>query len=167
VIAIPYPVEDDGYAPGLWITTAPFVFAWRGCVYTIPPGFVYDCYSIPRLLWSWRPPRHGWGDEAALIHDWLRRFRLLLGLTVADTDAAFLEAMRYYGIRAARIKYLAVSVAVWSYGRGDGWPPRDVRKAMAARGHCWEYYRGQVAESLQNEAHFAIMTNSTANSSQI
>ena len=148
VIAIPYPVEDDGYAPGLWITNEPFAFAWRDRVYTIPAGFVYDAYSIPRLLWSWRPPRHGIGDEAALIHDWLRRFRLLLGLTVADTDAAFLEAMRYYGLSAARIKYAAVRAAVWSYGSGNGRPGRDVRRAMRDQGHCWEYYRDRVAEWL-------------------
>ena len=78
-IEIPEPVLAVGYAKSVWITVANFEFTITyddGTVvtYIIPAGFVTDFYSIPRFLHWWRSNNEGWGAEASLIHDFLRRY---------------------------------------------------------------------------------------------
>jgi len=144
-IEIPHPVKDRGYCKGLWITTAPFMFRWRGLDWFIHDGFVSDYRSSPRPVWSILPPRSGWGDEAFLIHDFLRRFYGILGLTMRDTDQAMRDAMVYYNLRHVRLHYRFVRMAAaLTDNGGAGKPGRAVRRAMDKRGDSWREYAERV-----------------------
>ncbi len=140
------PLKYRDYARGLWITTAPFVFEWRGRVYTIPAGFVCDFFSIPKPFRFWRGNNRGYGNEPSLIHDFLLRFRDYFGLGIMDCHAAFRDFMRLLGFgRSGEVKYYAVVVGGWVCpGAGDGTPPRDVRRAMRRNGDCWEALTSDV-----------------------
>lgn len=53
------------------ITLAPVLWVSSTVGATIPPGYMSDGASVPRLLWWFLPP---WGDRAtfaALLHDYL------------------------------------------------------------------------------------------------
>lgn len=143
----PAPVVCRGYPGGvLWITTQWFWFVFDGRLFGIPPGFVLDFYSIPRLMWGWRPSRIGVGDEAALIHDFLCRFWLLLGITRKQADRAFLEAMVVYDVSRASTKYRAVRLFGWAVcGGGAGRPGGTARRAMRDNGDDWRAYAREVA----------------------
>ena len=144
MIAIPQSVYAPGYCRGLWRTETTFIFRWRDIWYMIPPGFVFDFYSVPRPLWSIYPPRAGWGDEAALIHDFLCRFGVLIGVSRIEADRAFRAAMDHYELSFARRKWLAVAAYSLVAPEGDGTPGRKVRRAMRKRGDDWRAYRHLV-----------------------
>ncbi len=141
VQCIPFGKQGDY----LWITTADFIFYVDHLQYVIPKGFVTDFYSIPRIFWSWRPPRIGFGDEAALIHDFLCRFHYQFTLNRRDADKIFLACMRYYNLNAARIKYEFVrGYTRFVLSGGDGKPPKKESRAMLAANMVWQDYRDKV-----------------------
>ena len=144
-IEIPEPILTRGYCKKLWITVADFYFYIDGQEFVIPKGFVLDFYSIPRFLHWWRGHKNGIGEEAAAIHDFLRRFYKDFNITIKWTDIVFREVMRYYKMSTWRIKYRAVRMFAWATtDGGEGRPCRKVRKAMALRGDSWQDYRELV-----------------------
>lgn len=143
-------ISFDYFAWLLWKTDRDFMFEWRGTYYVIPYDFVLDMFSTPFFLWWYMPPEQDGYNEAALIHDFLRRFRKLFDLSVADTDAAFRDALiktkmpKFKRVR----KYRWVRIfALFTAGKGNGKPGRKVRKAMAAKGLDWNEYRERVIEA--------------------
>ena len=147
-VEIPKHANIQGYpnSKRIWVTTSDFVFYIDGVKYVIPADFVNDLYSIPAFLHFWRGNNNGWGKEAAVIHDFMRRFRKLFGWSVKFTDEVFLEAMRLYDLDTANIKYRAVRLFAWatSIGSGCGKPSRKISRAMEINGDCWEEYRKDV-----------------------
>jgi hypothetical protein len=143
---------DDKYHPSvrsgrsLWATTKPITYTpgvgSGGQPYkiTVPPGFVTDLASIPRLFWDLLPPDGPW-VKAAVIHDYLyytkgsgvwkchpRSIDRPTDYTKEESDAILKEAMldRHVDSFRANVIWLAVHV-----GGGNGWnhsPGRDDAK---------------------------------------
>lgn len=73
----------------------------------VPPGFVTDFASIPRILWTILPP---WGKygKAAVVHDYLytahsrkqvtETDKIDVPVTRSEADRIFLEAMEVLGV---------------------------------------------------------------------
>ena len=145
------PLEYDDYcASGLWITRTEFVFEWRGRIYRIPAAFVLDFYSVPWFVRWVMPSNRPKQNKPALIHDFLRRFHKVFSLSVKDTDVAFLDAMAEVDMRrrVRRAKYRAVRIAApFARHKGDGTPPRIVRRAMKRNGDDWKAYARLVNKS--------------------
>lgn len=79
------------------------------CGYDIPPGFVTDGATVPRILW---PIAHPWGKglEAAILHDWLLR-------TQADryhADREYHGALLWYGVKPGAALAMYAAVRLWS-----------------------------------------------------
>ncbi len=152
------PFKYDDYCRGLWITTEWICFEWRGRLFRFPPGFVTDMFSIPWFLRWWRQNNRGRGNEAAGgVHDPLSRFRNILGLTMKETDEAFLDAMDLldFGF-SGRVKYRAVRIGAYLGLRSDGWgkPPRKERRAMREAGDDWREY-AKIVEIANRENNYA------------
>jgi hypothetical protein len=144
-IEIPEPILVIGYDKGIWITVKDFIFYVDGKKFIIPKNFVLDFYSIPKWLHWWRPNYNGLGGEAAAIHDFLRRFYKDFNISIKWGDQVFLEAMRYYGLGTAKIKYIAVRLFVWATDDGgEGRPCKKIIKAMNRREDSWVEYRELV-----------------------
>jgi hypothetical protein len=72
--------------------------------YFVPPGYLTDFASVPRLLWPVVPP-YGTYTDAAIVHDWLITDGLGKGavdITPAEVDAEFRRAMGALGVGAVR-----------------------------------------------------------------
>jgi hypothetical protein len=132
------------FAPGLWWLKEDFRFRWKGVEYLIEGApdpryaFVWDMFSIPpflRMLWERNQPGR---NKPALAHDFGVRNRKLLGWSLMECHALFNEAMELSGEFPdweRRAYYSAVVGFNWvKPGKGDGTPPRKVRKAMGRFG---------------------------------
>jgi hypothetical protein len=82
---------------------------------TVPPRFVWDGASVPRVLWNIIPP---WGSYsgAALVHDWLYRTRTSCAsrsktITKEEADRVFYELMLEDGVRKSRAWVMWQAVA--------------------------------------------------------
>lgn len=90
----------------------------------VPPGFVTDFASVPRLLWTLFPQSGRW-DAAAVVHDCLITHGIPLGLITSNhADAEFrgaLKALRVGFVRRwlmwAGVRWAAVLNPV----RRPGW----------------------------------------------
>ena len=121
-----------------------FIFHALGRWWFLPPGFVLDFYSTPRIVWFWYPPRSGLGDEAAGTHDMLCRFARLFGISRVEADRAFRQVMQLYSLSFARKKWMSVAAYSLITPPGDGTPGRRERRAMRKRGDDWREYRDLV-----------------------
>lgn len=128
-----------------------FIFYALGRWWFLPPGFVLDFYSTPRIVWFWYPPRSGLGDEAASIHDALCRFARLFGISRVEADRAFHQVMQMYSLSFARKKWMSVAAYSLIAPEGDGTPGRKERRAMERHGDCWEEYAEAVVRENTQE----------------
>jgi len=82
-----------------------------GRTIVVPPHFVTDLASIPRLFWNILPP-FGKYTEAAVIHDWIYRTHMF---TRPICDAILLQGMGICGVPVWQrwIIYLNVRVFGW------------------------------------------------------
>ena len=146
-IVIPEPLLIIGYDKNLWITVHSFVFFIDDRMFIIPKGYVFDGYSIPRILHFWRSNNNGIGIEAAVIHDFLYQFYDFFDIGRLYADKAFLKTMKMYGLRTRWLKYPAVRTFGWLLrGKGNGATNRKTRRAMERKGDCWKEYRDLVIE---------------------
>ena len=87
------------------------------CIH-IPPGFLTDFASIPRLFWNILPPNGVYG-KAAVVHDYCYRTKGFC--TKAEADHIFLEAMQALGVNWVTRWTMYVGVhffGKWSYKGG-------------------------------------------------
>lgn len=99
-----------------WITISEFeVFLTDGRVIRVPPGFVYDKGSVPRLAWAIIPRDDRFGVVAFLVHDYLY---VKKETTRKEADQIMYELLRSGGMSWIRSK-LAHN-AVW-LGGWIGW----------------------------------------------
>jgi hypothetical protein len=145
----------EDYCRGLWIMRKPcrIRFGLDGSRWdVIDPatpdqrGMVCDLFSIPKpVRWLWARNR-GIGNICARAHDFTRRHRDMLQMTVMESDLLFLAMMRMAGMPEAGLFYAAVRAGAYmgATGIGDGTPPRDVRAAMESRGDDWRAYAARV-----------------------
>jgi hypothetical protein len=101
--------------------TQPFSFVDGDLRIDVPPGFVTDFNSVPRLLWTWFPP---WEcPEAGVVHDY--GYNANPGnRDRGEWDALHRRIMEIKGERKSR------RLAVWLGIRAGGWAPwGDYRRA--------------------------------------
>lgn len=80
------------------------VYLGRYGDYKVPPGYLTDFASVPRLLWPIVPP-YGTYTDAAIVHDWLITDGLGKGavaISSAEVDAEFRRAMAALGVGLVR-----------------------------------------------------------------
>ena len=77
----------------------------------VPPKFMTDFASVPRLLW-WVFPQWGKYGNAAVIHDWGYWSK---ERTRKETDRIFLEGMEVLGVGSVKrqLMYYAVRLFGW------------------------------------------------------
>lgn len=106
------PVLRVGELADEWILEAPLHYVTpAGADITVPPGFVTDLASIPRLLYVLIPV-NGRHRAAAILHDWLYEMQ---PCERAEADRLFLSAMADSGVRWTQrwAMYLGVRVGGW------------------------------------------------------
>jgi hypothetical protein len=125
------PLELEYIDGEKWKITAPFDYhlgAPDGLeTVKIPPGFVTDFASVPRILWNILPPTGLYG-KAAVVHDWLYQHRTLVKLQTAkaipiivqivdrgEADSILLEGMEVLGVSwfTRHTIYAGVRVGGW------------------------------------------------------
>jgi hypothetical protein len=91
---------------------APFAVDLHGELVLVPPGFISDGASIPRI--AWRVVGHPFADylESAILHDWLYSTEFF---PREGCDSVFLQAMEAQEIAAWR------RMAMWRAVRDWGW----------------------------------------------
>jgi hypothetical protein len=112
----------------VWLATQVQEYVdYLGRSWRIPIGFSSDLCSTPRPLWPLRPPSIGLSDLAPQFHDFLRRCRRLLGLSLEEIDLRlFYDQIIDTGRsrRAALVKsravYLTARMGIMA-GDGLGW----------------------------------------------
>jgi hypothetical protein len=101
-----------------WRLLAPLICdADDGCAYIVPPGFVTDFASTPRLLW-WLIPPFGRHSAASALHDWL--YAADRGVTRRRADGLFREAMVALEVAAWKRNLMYVFVRIAGAGRWKG-----------------------------------------------
>ena len=112
-------LNRDGFTATL---TDPFDFIINGDKDSVPAGFSTDWASVPQLFWNIIPPMDMY-SFAALVHDYLYRFRLFNGKAIKRSfaDSVFLAAMKFYKVSAWRRQtmYWAVKCFGWSAWRAN------------------------------------------------
>lgn len=108
----------------VWRLLAPLVYLGRYGVYAVPPGYLTDFASVPRLLW-WVFPQSGRWNPAAIVHDWLITDGLAAGfITSPQVDAEFRRALSACGVGPIQrwLMWTAVRwAAVLNPSRRPGW----------------------------------------------
>ena len=92
-----------------WYLQRALVYRYKGRDIVVPPGFVTDLASTPRIFWSLLPP-FGPHSRAAVVHDWLYQVQTTTRL---EADRIFLTALREDGVPYARLLYWAVRLGGW------------------------------------------------------
>ncbi|WP_068634909.1 DUF1353 domain-containing protein [Thauera butanivorans] len=118
---------------GRWRLELPVVWETPAEIIVIPPGFLTDLASIPRIFHSLIPV-NGRHRSAAILHDYL--------FVVQDrprdgVDALFLRAMEASGVRWTQrtAMYLAVRLAGWlPWQRNADALAADARAFLARHG---------------------------------
>lgn len=75
-----------------WRLIASLTYEGRSQMFLVPPGFLTDAATVPRVV-SWLFPRHGIYTRAAVLHDWL----ITDGrdqVSSRDADAIFRRVLR-------------------------------------------------------------------------
>jgi len=108
--------------PHVWHLEQPYTRTTSIGTVTVPPGFLWDGASVPRVLWNMIPP---WGSYsgAALVHDWLYRTRRTCAsstktITKEEADRVFYELMLEDGVHKSRAWTMWQAVALWG---GKAW----------------------------------------------
>jgi hypothetical protein len=120
-------LSDTPLKRGLWVITRPVWFQRPdGRVLEISPHFILDYASSPRWTWPIIPARDGEYDVAAAFHDYCVRNRKLLGYSLMECHAVFMEVLEAQ--RVARWKRNAMYAVVVAFnwmmaGKGDGTAP--------------------------------------------
>ena len=126
-------IQNEQVADKVWRTTHDWEFLIDDMPYTITKHFYHDKYSGPRNPIYKRTRNCEIEDMPAVLHDFLMRYRKLLGFTIMQCHDLFRQAMSIAGLSTwlVRLKYIGVVCFNWLVaGRGDGTPPRIVRRAM-------------------------------------
>jgi len=95
-----------------WKLETPLVYETRqGETIVVPPGFITDLASIPRLL-HWLIPVNGRHRSAAIVHDYLF---VIQDRERSEVDRIFLDAMEDCGVRWSQRQamYRAVRLGGW------------------------------------------------------
>lgn len=82
--------------------------------FVVPPGFVTDFASIPRLV-VWLIPRYGLYTRSAILHDFLWRTN---AVSRPDADGLFRRSMRELGVTVPRRWMMWAAVRLASRMRG-------------------------------------------------
>jgi len=115
--------NEEGRA--LWFLLALFGYKTEsGAVIWVPPRFITDFGSIPRLFWRFESPI-GRSRRAAVIHDWLYASGLY---PREDADKIFLEAMKACGV--PKIKRELMYQAVRTFGAKGYMRPEEHKRAL-------------------------------------
>lgn len=119
------PVLRVGEQDGEWILETPVYYRTQaGDDLVVPPGFVTDLASIPRLLHALMPV-NGSHRAAAILHDWLYETQKF---SRAQSDRLFLEAMAESGVRWTQRQAMYLGVRI------GGWVPWSRRSGGASVG---------------------------------
>jgi len=98
-----------------WELMRPFKYCPdEGDVIIVPPKFIFDFASIPRIFWTFIGSPTGPYGPAALIHDWLYHTQTTKRY---QADKIFYTIMRLLGIKRwrASIMYFAVRATGWIF----------------------------------------------------
>lgn len=128
---------DTPLRRGLWVIIRPIAFIRPdGTRLEMPPFFVTDYASSPRLTWWAIPMRDGQYDVAAAFHDYTVRYRKTLGLTLSECHDVFDEVMRVKGVPRFRRRLMVRIVRIFNRfcaGKGDGASPHKLRGVDVAK----------------------------------
>lgn len=107
------PAEDTEHGRSLWTLAAPLVYKSDSQLdaITVPEGFITDFASVPRIPLVYLI-MNDVGQEAAVIHDYLYRFK---SLPRNEADAILCEALTDLGVSKWR------RTAMWLAVRAFGW----------------------------------------------
>jgi len=115
-----YPVtrQISGYTHQLLY---PFAARYGEDVRIILPGFIFDGFSVPRILWWLQPPMTGAGTPAALVHDAGYGDK---NKTKSFEDTLFHNMLLKYGVSYFKADILFTGVFIgghwaWYKGKGD------------------------------------------------
>jgi len=123
----------------LWATADPFPFLLNDKLEIMEARFLHDKYSVPRPVQFIFPQNRAVDVEniPAVVHDYVTRHRVRLGMSLLDCHAVFRQAMGIVGIsRFTRYtKWAAVVVGAWTCsGKGDGTPPPRIQAFIEKNG---------------------------------
>ena len=126
-------IHNEQVADKVWRTTHDWEFSVDDVPHIIGKHFYHDKYSGPRNPIYKRTRNCEIEDMPAVLHDYLMRYRKVLGVTIMQCHNLFRQAMRLAGLsrRLVWLKYSGVVAFNWMIaGPGDGTPPRKIRRAM-------------------------------------
>jgi uncharacterized protein DUF1353 len=94
---------------GWWVVERGFKYEdrYKKIVVVVPPGFITDFASTPRVLWDLMPPDAYEYSAAAIVHDRLYETH---EKTRSEADAIFYDAMQLHG--TGRVKRYLMWLAV-------------------------------------------------------
>ena len=99
----------------LWKLNSPLVYqSDKNGIITVPPGFITDLASVPRIPFVYDK----WGNRAhreAVLHDYLYCYDSIPVVDFGVANALFLEAMKSRGVKEDI--YLPMYEAVCCFGR--------------------------------------------------
>ena len=131
-------IRNEQVARNVWRTTEDFLFFLDGAARLIEAPFYHDKYSGPRNPIYKRDRNCDKENMPAGMHDFLMRYRKLLGLSIMQCHDIFRQAMVLAGLPSwlVNLKYTGVVCFNWLIaGPGDGTPPRKIRRVMRSDGH--------------------------------
>ena len=126
-------IQNEQVADKVWRTTHDWEFSVDDVPHTITMHFYHDKYSGPRNPIYRRDRSCEIEDMPAVLHDFLMRYRKLLGFSIMQCHDLFRQAMRLAGLSRwlTNLKYSGVVCFNWMVaGPGDGTPPRRIRRVM-------------------------------------
>ena len=126
-------IRNEPVARNIWRTAEDYMFFVDDKSCMIPAPFYNDKYSGPRNPIYKRTRNCEIEDMPAVLHDFLMRYRKLLGLSIMQCHDLFRQAMILAGLPLwlIQLKYMGVVAFNWLIaGPGDGTPPRKIRRAM-------------------------------------
>ena len=130
-------IRNEQVARNVWRTKEDFLFFLDGVARLIEEPFYHDKYSGPRNPIYKRDRNCETENMPAVLHDFLMRYRKLLGLSIMQCHDLFRQAMRLAGLSRwlVWLKYSGVVAFNWMIaGPGDGTPPRNIRRVMRRMG---------------------------------
>jgi hypothetical protein len=131
-------LNSEPVARKLWATTNEYPFLVDGVIYTIPQLFVCDKYSVPLGVILKRERKENIENIPAILHDYLVRYRKVLGFSITDCHSLFRQAMLLCGLGFGMrwTKWSGVFLFNWAIAtKGDGTPPRNVKRFIDKHGY--------------------------------
>jgi hypothetical protein len=110
---LPVPFESDAvvvarYDDNTWELVNPLRYHGAVDTFYVPPGFLTDFASVPRIG-VWLIPRFGRYTRAAILHDWLCKTQ---PIPPVDVDGVFRRVMREEGVQPVK-RYLMWAGVRW------------------------------------------------------